>query len=99
LFAFLAIAAEFAGSIGLITGFLSRVSAFGLGVFASKVDGSDNVVGVPGRDRVFTRRGEPSVHPSNRLRRSRLIGYIERVLQAFDNFLAGRTAGLSLAGR
>jgi putative oxidoreductase len=29
---FLAIAAEFAGSIGLITGFLSRVSAFGLGV-------------------------------------------------------------------
>src|SRR6266852_3056321 len=32
LFAFLAIAAEFAGSIGLITGFLSRVSAFGIAV-------------------------------------------------------------------
>ena len=32
LFAFLAIAAEFAGSIGLITGFLSRVWAFGIGV-------------------------------------------------------------------
>jgi putative oxidoreductase len=32
LFAFLAIAAEFAGSIGLITGFLSRVAAFGIGV-------------------------------------------------------------------
>ena len=31
-FAFLAIAAEFAGSIGLITGFLSRVSALGIGV-------------------------------------------------------------------
>ena len=30
LFAFLAIAAEFAGSIGLIAGFLSRVSAFGI---------------------------------------------------------------------
>lgn len=30
LFAFLAIAAEFAGSIGLITGFLSRVAAFGI---------------------------------------------------------------------
>ena len=32
LFAFLAIAAEFAGSIGLITGLLSRVSAFGIAV-------------------------------------------------------------------
>ena len=32
LFAFLAIAAEFAGSIGLITGFLSRVSASGIAV-------------------------------------------------------------------
>src|SRR6266436_3984001 len=32
LFAFLAIAAEFAGAIGLITGFLSRVSAFGIAV-------------------------------------------------------------------
>src|SRR6266481_9524080 len=32
LFAFLAIVAEFAGSIGLITGFLSRVSAFGIAV-------------------------------------------------------------------
>jgi len=32
LFAFLAIAAEFAGSVGLITGFLSRVSAFGIAV-------------------------------------------------------------------
>ncbi len=32
LFAFLAIAAEFAGSIGLITGFFSRVSAFGITV-------------------------------------------------------------------
>jgi putative oxidoreductase len=32
LFAFLAIAAEFAGSIGLITGFLGRVSAFGITV-------------------------------------------------------------------
>src|SRR6266849_6036490 len=32
LFAFLAIAAEFAGSIGLIAGFLSRVSAFGIAV-------------------------------------------------------------------
>src|SRR5690242_11851742 len=32
LFAFLAIAAEFAGSIGLITGFLSRVAAFGIGM-------------------------------------------------------------------
>src|SRR6266404_5378556 len=32
LFAFLAIAAEFAGSIGLITGFLSRVAAFGIAV-------------------------------------------------------------------
>ena len=32
LFAFLAIAAEFAGSIGLITGFFSRVSAFGIAV-------------------------------------------------------------------
>jgi len=32
LFAFLAIAAEFAGSIALITGFLSRVSAFGIAV-------------------------------------------------------------------
>jgi len=32
LFAFLAIAAEFAGSIGLITGFLSRISAFGIAV-------------------------------------------------------------------
>jgi putative oxidoreductase len=32
LFAFLAITAEFAGSIGLITGFLSRVAAFGIGV-------------------------------------------------------------------
>jgi len=31
-FAFLAIAAEFAGSIGLITGFLSRVAAFGIGM-------------------------------------------------------------------
>ena len=31
-FAFLAIAAEFAGSIGLITGFLSRVAAFGIAV-------------------------------------------------------------------
>ena len=30
LFAFLAIAAEFAGSIGLITGFFSRVCAFGI---------------------------------------------------------------------
>src|SRR5882757_5591396 len=32
LFAFLAIAAELAGSIGLITGFFSRVSAFGIAV-------------------------------------------------------------------
>jgi putative oxidoreductase len=32
LFAFLAIAAEFVGSIGLITGFLSRVAAFGIAV-------------------------------------------------------------------
>jgi putative oxidoreductase len=32
LFAFFAIAAEFAGSIGLITGFLSRVAAFGIAV-------------------------------------------------------------------
>ena len=32
LFACLAIAAEFAGSIGLITGFFSRVSAFGIAV-------------------------------------------------------------------
>src|SRR6266513_813793 len=32
LFAFLAIAAEFAGSIGLITGFLGRVAAFGIAV-------------------------------------------------------------------
>ena len=32
LFAFLAIGAEFAGSVGLITGFLSRVSAFGIAV-------------------------------------------------------------------
>ena len=31
-FAFLAILAEFGGSLGLITGFLSRVSAFGIGV-------------------------------------------------------------------
>ena len=31
-FAFLAIAAEFAGSIGLVAGFLSRVSAFGIAV-------------------------------------------------------------------
>ena len=31
-FAFLAIAAEFAGSIGLITGFLSRVAGFGIAV-------------------------------------------------------------------
>jgi putative oxidoreductase len=31
-FAFLAVAAEFGGSIGLITGFLSRVSAFGIAV-------------------------------------------------------------------
>lgn len=30
LFAFLVIAAEFAGAIGLITGFLTRVSAFGI---------------------------------------------------------------------
>ncbi|MFT3828770.1 MAG: DoxX family protein [Opitutaceae bacterium] len=30
-FAFLAVAAEFAGSLGLITGFLSRVSALGIG--------------------------------------------------------------------
>jgi putative oxidoreductase len=30
--AFLAIAAEFAGSIGLITGFISRISAFGIAV-------------------------------------------------------------------
>ena len=34
-FAFLAIAAEFAGSIGLITGFLSRVSALGIGATMS----------------------------------------------------------------
>src|SRR5580765_3544406 len=32
LFAFLAITAEFAGSIGLVTGFLSRVCAFGIAV-------------------------------------------------------------------
>src|SRR5438105_15847683 len=32
LFAFLAIAAEFAGSIGLITGFFSRLAAFGIAV-------------------------------------------------------------------
>ncbi|MDB6123252.1 MAG: hypothetical protein JWQ71_2245 [Pedosphaera sp.] len=32
LFAFLAIAAEFAGSLGLITGFLSRVAALGIAV-------------------------------------------------------------------
>jgi putative oxidoreductase len=32
LFAFLAIAAEFLGSIGLITGFLSRIAAFGIAV-------------------------------------------------------------------
>jgi len=32
LFAFLAIAAEFAGSIALITGFFSRVSAFGIAI-------------------------------------------------------------------
>src|SRR5882762_1276334 len=32
LFAFLGITAEFAGSIGLITGFLSRLSAFGIAV-------------------------------------------------------------------
>ena len=32
LFAFLAIASEFAGSIGLVTGFLSRVAAFGIAV-------------------------------------------------------------------
>jgi putative oxidoreductase len=32
LFAFLAIAAEFAGSIGLITGFFSRVCAFGTAI-------------------------------------------------------------------
>jgi putative oxidoreductase len=32
LFAFLAIAAEFAGSIGLITGLLSRIAAFGIAV-------------------------------------------------------------------
>lgn len=32
LFAFLAIAAEFAGSLGLITGLLSRVAAFGIAV-------------------------------------------------------------------
>src|SRR2546426_2647031 len=32
LFALLAIAAEFAGSIGLIVGFLSRVSGFGIAV-------------------------------------------------------------------
>jgi putative oxidoreductase len=31
-FAFLAILAEFGGSLGLITGFLSRLSAFGIGV-------------------------------------------------------------------
>ncbi len=31
-FAFLAIAAEFAGGLGLIFGFLSRVAAFGIGV-------------------------------------------------------------------
>jgi putative oxidoreductase len=30
LFAFLAIAAEFAGSLGLITGFLARIAAFGI---------------------------------------------------------------------
>jgi uncharacterized membrane protein YphA (DoxX/SURF4 family) len=35
LFAFLAIAAEFAGSIGLITGFFSRVCAFGIAVVTS----------------------------------------------------------------
>jgi putative oxidoreductase len=32
LFAFLAIAAEFLGSLGLITGFLSRIAAFGIAV-------------------------------------------------------------------
>jgi putative oxidoreductase len=32
LLAFLAIAAEFAGSIGLITGFFSRIAAFGIAV-------------------------------------------------------------------
>ena len=32
LFAFFAIAAEFAGSLGLITGFLSRIAAFGIAV-------------------------------------------------------------------
>jgi putative oxidoreductase len=32
LFAFLAIAAEFAGSLGLITGLLSRIAAFGIAV-------------------------------------------------------------------
>ena len=32
LFAFLAIAAEFAGSIALVTGFLSRIAAFGIAV-------------------------------------------------------------------
>ena len=32
LFAFLAIMAEFAGSLGLITGFLTRVAAFGIAV-------------------------------------------------------------------
>src|SRR4029434_5491251 len=32
LFAFLAILAEFAGSLGLITGFLTRVAAFGIAV-------------------------------------------------------------------
>jgi putative oxidoreductase len=32
LFAFLAIAAEFAGSIGLVTGLLSRIAAFGIAV-------------------------------------------------------------------
>src|SRR5882724_5874839 len=31
-FAFLAIAAEFLGSLGLITGFLSRIAAFGIAV-------------------------------------------------------------------
>jgi putative oxidoreductase len=32
LFAFLAITAEFAGSIGLVTGFLTRVAGFGIAV-------------------------------------------------------------------
>ena len=68
-------------------------------VFAGKVNGRDNVIGIPGGDCIGARRGGPSVHPTSGLRRASLVADIERVSQVLDDFPTACTFRCAFAVR